>query len=378
MEKQIMELNKRYARKKMLKRIVALLCVFVMLFTVNSLKMVAQTLTRKPMCGLKEHQHKAKCYDASGNLVCGKVEHQHTDACYQESPTLEIEDDAALNVDDNLVVDGLQVDGGLNLDLDAGALDTGDLVVEDVATPVQNNAPETPTYKLGSKALLSNIIESTGLKIKLKKIKEVGIVDNDGSQVGLVEITKKDNGDYRIKALRDFESVELAIVLADEVVVVKLVEGISSATEQAQPEAPAVVEQPEAPAVEIEQAEPEQAQPAVVEQAEQAETPAVVEQPEEQAEPEAPAVEIEQEEQTEPETPSIENEQADLTVDNIQVEQAEEPATEQVETPATEQSEAPAVEDTQLETPAVDDAQDRKSTRLNSSHPTTSRMPSSA
>ena len=143
MEKQIMELNKRYARKKLLKRIVALLCVFVMLFTVNSLKMVAQTLTRKPMCGLKEHQHKAKCYDASGNLVCGKVEHQHTDACYQESPTLEIEDDSAIGVNDDLALD----EGGLSLDLDAGALDLNDdLVTEDVAAPVANEAPVTPTY----------------------------------------------------------------------------------------------------------------------------------------------------------------------------------------------------------------------------------------
>ena len=138
MEKQIMELNKRYARKKLLKRIVALLCVFVMLFTVNSLKMVAQTLTRTPMCGLKEHQHKAKCYDASGNLVCGKVEHQHTDACYQESPTLEIEDDSAIGVNNDLALD----EGGLSLDLDAGALDLNDdLVTEDVAAPVANEAP---------------------------------------------------------------------------------------------------------------------------------------------------------------------------------------------------------------------------------------------
>ena len=107
MEKQIMELNKRYARKKMLQRFVAPLCVFVMLFTVNSLKMVAQTLSRKPMCGLKEHQHKAKCYDSAGNLICGKVEHQHTDACYQESPTLEIEDDSAIRVNDDLALDAL-------------------------------------------------------------------------------------------------------------------------------------------------------------------------------------------------------------------------------------------------------------------------------
>ena len=77
---------------------------------------------------------------------------------------------------------------------------------------------------------------------EIKKIKEVGIVDNDGSQVGLVEIQKKDNGDYRIKALRDFESVELAIVLADAVVVVKLLDGVA-------PTEP-VVEEPAAPQVE--------------------------------------------------------------------------------------------------------------------------------
>ncbi|MBQ3454001.1 MAG: hypothetical protein IJG25_03965, partial [Thermoguttaceae bacterium] len=332
MEKQIMELNKRYARKKMLKRIVALLCVFVMLFTVNSLKMVAQTLTRTPMCGLKEHQHKAKCYDASGNLVCGKVEHQHTDACYQESPILEIEDDSALPVD------GLQVDGGLDLDLDAGSLDSNaldlnnDLVVEDVAAPVANEAPVTPTYVLGSKALLSNIIESTGLNIKIKKIKEVGIVDNDGSQVGLVEITKKDNGDYRIKALRDFDQVELAIVLADEVVVVKLLDGVAPAEP--------VVEEPAAPQV-------EEAQPAPAVEVEQPEQPAPADESE-QPELTVPETEDEQIELAEQPEPAVTEEQADLNVEDAQVEQEEVPAAEEM------QIEAPVVEDAQVETPVME------------------------
>ncbi|MBR3238142.1 MAG: Cna B-type domain-containing protein [Oscillospiraceae bacterium] len=329
MEKQIMELNKRYARKKLLKRIVALLCVFVMLFTVNSLKMVAQTLTRTPMCGLKEHQHKAKCYDASGNLVCGKVEHQHTDACYQESPTLEIEDDSAIGVNNDLALDA----GGLSLDLDAGALDLNDdLVTEDVAAPVANEAPVTPTYVLGSKALLSNIIESTGLNIKIKKIKEVGIVDNDGSQVGLVEITKKDNGDYRIKALRDFDQVELAIVLADEVVVVKLLDGVAPAEP--------VVEEPAAPQV-------EEAQPAPAVEVEQPEQPAPADESE-QPELTVPETEDEQIELAEQPEPAVTEEQANLNVEDAQVEQEEVPAAEEM------QIEAPVVEDAQVETPVME------------------------
>ena len=132
MEKQIFELNKNYRKRRTLKRIVALLCVFVMLFTVNSLKMVAQTMSRKPMCGLKQHLHKAKCYDGDGALICGKTEHEHTDACYQEAPTLEL--------DDNAVVEDVADESALSLDLDAGTLDlNGDLVTDDGAPAVVEN-----------------------------------------------------------------------------------------------------------------------------------------------------------------------------------------------------------------------------------------------
>ena len=146
MDKQIHEMNEHYTRKKRLQRIIALLCVFIILFTVNHLKMVAHTLSRVPTCGFQEHEHEAGCYDDAGNLFCGMVEHQHTDACYQEAPTLEIED--------NPVID-MPVDDGDGLSLDLNS----DLVVEDVPAPVANAPVETPAYTLGTKALLSDIIQ---------------------------------------------------------------------------------------------------------------------------------------------------------------------------------------------------------------------------
>ena len=71
-----------------IKRGVALLCAFVMLFTMNSLKRSADTLERIPTCGFDyEHRHSESCYDAAGSLICGL--HEHTDACYQERPHTE-------------------------------------------------------------------------------------------------------------------------------------------------------------------------------------------------------------------------------------------------------------------------------------------------
>ncbi len=135
-------------RNNRLRRAVALLCAVVMLLTMNSLKMSADTLEHIPGCGLEEHKHTLACYpllcplaeaepqyeirrafigdlhphihsedcyddngvlacgyveslyyhvhsrwcyDDDGNLVCGLNEirpHQHTEACYQDVPTL--------------------------------------------------------------------------------------------------------------------------------------------------------------------------------------------------------------------------------------------------------------------------------------------------
>jgi hypothetical protein len=250
-----------------LKRVIAMLCVFVMLFTVNSLKMVAQTLSRVPMCGLKSHQHKAKCYDDSGALICGKQAHRHTDACYQESPTIEVD------LADDLVLDqGVSADN-LALDLDAGDLLLDDGQVAPAPAAEENKVAETPSYSLGSKALLSRIIKETGLKVRLKNIREVGIVDNDGSQAGLVEIKKLKGGDYRIVALRDFDRVDLAIVLADEVVLVKLVDGVGDSSDATAKNDIKASEQTEAGGLTSNPSEPEQPgpteQPVVEERSEQ-------------------------------------------------------------------------------------------------------------
>ena len=86
MDNQIRELSKKNERKRMLKRAISLLCVIVLLFTMNTLKRNANTLERIPMCGMEEHIHEGACYNEAGELVCGRQEHVHTDACYQESP----------------------------------------------------------------------------------------------------------------------------------------------------------------------------------------------------------------------------------------------------------------------------------------------------
>ena len=53
-------------------------------------------------------------------------------------------------------------------------------------------------------------------------------------------------------------------------------------------------------------------------------------------------------------------------------------AVQEVQTPSENKEEAPVKEETKIEEVKEEAPADRKSTRLNSSHPTTSRMPSSA
>ena len=152
MENKIRELSNANRRKRLLKRVVAFLSIVVLLFTVNSLKLTAITLSRVPACGLKKHIHKAKCYDGNGNLICGKVEHQHTDACYQVAPndlTLEIEGDGvavdepsldlSLSLDDGV----LQVDDRA-LQLDDSLLELDNPPVDDAGSGAQTNTSQKP------------------------------------------------------------------------------------------------------------------------------------------------------------------------------------------------------------------------------------------
>ncbi len=88
-------------RHTWLRRTIALLCAIVILLTMNSLKMNADTLEHIPGCGLEEHRHTLECYP----LICPLVEaepqyeirrvftgdlhpHVHTEDCYDDNGIL--------------------------------------------------------------------------------------------------------------------------------------------------------------------------------------------------------------------------------------------------------------------------------------------------
>ena len=108
-----------YMKRGKLRRIIAILSAFVLLFTLNSLKFRADTLQRIAMCGLEEHTHTEACYNEAGELVCGLTEHEHTDACYQQTPD---------------VGDGLEI-------LDPGIVDRPEAVDLDVALDMELEQP---------------------------------------------------------------------------------------------------------------------------------------------------------------------------------------------------------------------------------------------
>lgn len=80
-----------------------MLSAFVLLTTMNTLKLNADTLERIATCGIAQHVHDESCYDADGELACGLEEHVHTDACYQQRPTAE--DKASTRIDEYVPLD---------------------------------------------------------------------------------------------------------------------------------------------------------------------------------------------------------------------------------------------------------------------------------
>ena len=60
-------LAKRYRRRRLMKRRMALLSVLVLLFTTNALKRAAVAIEHIPTCGYEyEHVHTAECFDEAG------------------------------------------------------------------------------------------------------------------------------------------------------------------------------------------------------------------------------------------------------------------------------------------------------------------------
>jgi len=233
MENKIREISNKRKWKRIIKRSVALLCAAVMLFTMNTLKRNANTLEHIPMCGYAEHVHSASCF--SGDvLVCEMTEHVHTDACYQEQPISTGMDDLDIDMEGSIVGDTVE-----DLDLSL-ALDDSDLVMEDVLTEPVSNAVEAEEFYLGTGAMVSQIIETVGLSVSVSDIVEVAAVENDEAHSGLIAVEKVD-GDYRVWAKRDFVEAELALIITDDIYVVKLRDGIAQ-PEDATPEEQSAIE----------------------------------------------------------------------------------------------------------------------------------------
>lgn len=74
-------------KRRRWRRTVACLAAVVVLGTSYAMSRPAVTLTDALLsCGLVEHEHTEKCYDAEGVLICRETVHAHTEACGQETP----------------------------------------------------------------------------------------------------------------------------------------------------------------------------------------------------------------------------------------------------------------------------------------------------
>lgn len=59
----IQEMLQKVRKQRMLRRVLALLCAVVILFTTNQLKLKADTLERFPDCGYPDHVHDESCFE---------------------------------------------------------------------------------------------------------------------------------------------------------------------------------------------------------------------------------------------------------------------------------------------------------------------------
>ena len=321
MEKQVSALTNKYARRRLLKRSLALLCCVMLLFTMNTLKRNADTLERIPMCRQAEHVHSEACYDASGALICGLDEHVHTDACYQERPDAEAveamvaqedvwfdgEDDAdveAVFEDADAEVEEVEAELDVDDEADEGVFDAdeGEPVADDMENAVLLDAPK----------YLSEIIEGAQVEIALADVADIGLVEGD-EPADLLWI-ERDGEDYLIGAKQDFDAAELAVVTADDIVIINLVNGVAQAE----------------PTEEVEElnevASPEEAEPV---EAEEVTENAVTEDEEPAA---GIAEDVEAEEVTEEEEEAEETEEVEESEEAEEIEEAEETEkTEEVE-----------------------------------------------
>ncbi len=269
--KQVRKKVKQYNKKGRLKRIIAVLSVFVLLFTLNQLTFEADTLQRKAACGLIEHVHTQDCYGPSGDLICGYEEHEHTDACYQQRPvepeptvfdefvdldgqvvlaspmeediasetvdegvsetTVELEEDESI-----IAVEADTADGGLEAEYDLDDLYDGEAAPEvqvdetdlydDEPAPAEDEDVIEYAVDGETTVFLSDVIRGTG--IYADDITAVGEIQ-DGAFVEdhiSIEPVEGVNGEFVLKILESFDRIQLGIVTGDAIEIVWLTGGV--------------------------------------------------------------------------------------------------------------------------------------------------------
>ena len=298
-------------RKIKLRRLIAFLSCFVLLFTLNQLKFKADTLQHIPTCNLEEHVHTASCYQDE-ELVCGLPEHTHTDACYQQRPvspeptvfdefmdlnsqvvlaspsdddvdvSVESVDEAVSETTIELGDDTYSETGDDYYDVPEVEMDLDDLYVEELpddgtddqpmdaeptidAEPTMDSEPTMDvepaeeaeaayTMHGDSVTFLSDVLNGVGLS--LSGITYVGeIVEGGDAEAHLsIEAVEGVDGDYILRVVRDFDRITLEIMAESRNVEIALTNGVAAAIASDHQDA----EEPEAaPEPEIEAAGPD-------------------------------------------------------------------------------------------------------------------------
>ena len=230
-----------------------------------------------------------------------------------------------------------------------------------------------------SKIRLSALLKRAGLPIKVSDVVDLGVIEHNGKEGQCLTI-EKGKKDYRLTVIRSFNEIELAVFTGSKSYTIVLRNGRASDSEQMEVDViDDSLDLPDIDDVGLEDASSGD----LIEvsgqnddigidigvdlDVEQVETP-VSEAELEIEQIKEPEAAPEQEPEAEPEVEQIEEPEA-APEQEPEVEPEAEPEVEQIEEPEAAPEQEPEVE------PEVED---RKSTRLNSSHRHTSRMPSSA
>ncbi len=202
-------LTKRNSRRRLLKRALALVSVVVLLVTANVLKRNAVAMVGETFCGYDyDHTHTEECFDGNGALICDL--HVHTDECYEEPTPEEVE-------------------------VDLSDLEEATEAVEETEAVESEAVPSDGTFDLAGshQVMLSEVLAQTMLPVSRDQIEMVGLVDDslqgDEAQGEAPVAVAMLEQDVAITALRDFSTAEIAIVTADDIYTVQLMNGAASA-----------------------------------------------------------------------------------------------------------------------------------------------------